>query len=429
MRAEDDFSALRNDSLKKELTDHLKEIRIGEKARLSIGGEWREQYQNYTQANFGQMPATFTEESPHQWLHRWLLHADLRVNARFRIYIQLNNTVRFWNPNPILSQVEQNLLSVHQFFGEYKWNQKFQVRVGKQEMQLGQERFIASREGPNNRQTFLGAEASYTAKKAKLMLFYLNPIKMNLGAFDDGLMDEQIGGMYVAKELVPKKLNLDAFYFNFTSTQRTYLFKNGLERRHTGGIRLYAPLKTFNYELELAYQWGTFNELAIRSWMLVWDTNYQLKPHLFLGIGGNYVPGDKSTTDSELNTFNTLFARPPFGQTVALNITNTLNISPYVRFQKGARWLVTARASFVNRLSEEDGIYTPNMSALRPIENGGASTKKDLCSIYALDFNYNTAPHLFTQVEVGYCQAGDYLKESGSGKNVVYFALRNAYRF
>ena len=182
-------------------------------------------------------------------------------------------------------------------------------------MQLGQERFIASREGPNNRQSFLGAEASYTVNKAKVLLFYLNPIKMNLGAFDDGLMDEQIGGMYVAKEVVPKKLNLDAFYFNLRSTQRTYLFKNGLERRQTGGIRLYAPLKTFNYELELAYQWGTFNELAIRSWMLVWDINYQLKPHLFLGIGGNYVPGDKSATDSELNTFNTLFARPPFGQT------------------------------------------------------------------------------------------------------------------
>jgi hypothetical protein len=429
LRSEDNFDYLLTDTLQKSWDEKIKFMPLFSGVKVSVGGEWREQYQNYKQANFGQMPASYTEESPHQWLHRWLLHADLRVNARFRIFTQLNNTVRFWNPNPILSQVEQNLLSVHQFFGEYKWNQKFHLRVGKQEMQLGQERFIASREGPNNRQTFLGAQASYTDNKAKVMLFYLNPVKMNLGAFDDGLMDEQIGGMYVAKEVLPKRLNLDAFYFNFRSTQRSYVFKSGLEQRHTGGIRLYAPLKTFNYELELAYQWGTFKELAIRSWMLVWDTNYQLKPYLFLGMGGNYVPGDKSSTDSELNTFNTLFARPPFGQTVALNITNTLNISPYLRFQKGTRWLVTARASFVNRISEEDGIYTPNMSALRPIENGAASLKKELCSIYALDFNYNTTSHLFSQFEIGYCQAGDYLKESGSGKNVVYFALRNAYRF
>lgn len=429
MRAEDDFSALRTDSLKKEVTDHLKEIRIGEQARLSIGGEWREQYQNYTQANFGQMPSNFTEESPHQWLHRWLLHADVQINTHFRIFTQLNNTVRFWNPNPILSQVEQNLLSVHQLFSEYKWNQQLSLRVGKQEMQFGQERFIASREGPNNRQSFLGAVATYHSQLVRGTLFYLNPVKMNVGAFDDGLMDERIGGIYVVKRLVPTYVNLDAFYFNFTSTQRTYLFKTGLEERHTSGFRLYSSPKSFNYELEFAYQWGTFRNLAIRSWMLVWDVNHQLNPSLFLGLGGNYVPGDKSATDLELNTFNTLFARPPFGQTVALNITNTFNVSPYIRFQKGSRWLVTARASLVKRLSEEDGIFTPNMSALRPIENGVASSKKDLCSIYALDFNYNTAPHLFTQVEVGFCQAGDYLKESGSGKNVVYFALRNAYRF
>ena len=91
--------------------------------KVSIGGEWREQYQNYTHANFGQMPASYTEESPHQWLHRWLVHADLQVNSRFRIFTQLNNTVRFWNPNPILSQVEQNMLSIHQIFGEYKFHQ------------------------------------------------------------------------------------------------------------------------------------------------------------------------------------------------------------------------------------------------------------------------------------------------------------------
>jgi len=429
LRAEDNFDYLLTDTLQKSWDEKLKFMPLFSGVNVSVGGEWREQYQNYTQANFGQMPANFTDESPHQWLHRWLLHADLHVNSRFRIFTQLNNTVRFWNPNPILSQVEQNMLSIHQIFGEYKFHQNLSLRVGKQEMQFGQERFIASREGPNNRQSFLGAEATYHSKKVRAVLFYLNPVKMNVGAFDDGLMDERIGGLYVTKQVMPKYINLDAFYFNFTSSQRSYIFINGLEDRNTAGIRFYSSPKSFNYELELAYQWGTFKDLAIKSWMLVWDVNKQVIPFVFLGVGGNYVPGDKSSTDSELNTFNTLFARPPFGQTVALNITNTFNISPYLRFQKGAKWFITSRASLVNRISEADGIYTPNMSTLRPVENGKASNLKDLCSIYALDFNYNTAPHLFTQFELGFCRAGDYLKESGSGKNVVYFALRNAYRF
>ena len=252
LRAEDNFDYLLTDTLEKSWDEKLKFMPLFSGVKVSVGGEWREQYQNYTHANFGQMPASYTEESPHQWLHRWLLHADLQVNSRFRIFTQLNNTVRFWNPNPILSQVEQNLLSVHQVFGEYKFHPNLNLRVGKQEIQFGQERFIASREGPNNRQAFLGAEATYRSKAVRAVLFYLNPIKMNLGAFDDGLMDERIGGLYVTKQVNPKYLNLDAFYFNFTSSQRSYIFKNGLEDRNTAGIRFYFSPKSFNYELELA---------------------------------------------------------------------------------------------------------------------------------------------------------------------------------
>jgi hypothetical protein len=31
--------------------------------------------------------------------------------------------------------------------------------------------------------------------------------------------------------------------------------------------------------------------------------------------------------------------------------------------------------------------------------------------------------------ELGICDAGDYLKETGRGKDVFYFAMRSAYKF
>jgi hypothetical protein len=164
--------------------------------------------------------------------------------------------------------------------------------------------------------------------------------------------------------------------------------------------------------------------------LAVWDLNLAIRPHRFIGFSGNYVPGDHSSKDGQLNTFNTLFARPPFGQTVALNITNTLNLSPYVRYQQGTKWLVTARASFVQRVSTEDGVYTPNMTQLRPYDQSKMySEALQLCNIYALDFNYVPTKHYFFQAELGYCQAGSYLKETGAGENVIYFAIRNAIKF
>jgi len=429
LRFEDDFSYLKSDTTQKSWDERLKFMPLGNALNVSIGGEWREQYQNYTNANFGQFPASFTEESPHQWMHRMMLHADFRFRNSARIFVQLNNTTRSLNPNPITSQLDENQLAVHQWFLESNLSKHWLLRAGRQEMMFGQERFVATKEGPNTRQSFLGLTAEGKYPGYKLDAFYVKPVRMNVGVFDDGLMDEEFGGIYAVKTDKKRQLNVDAYYFYFESTQREYVFKKGLEQRHTAGLRVYSPLRKLNYDVELSHQWGRFNALDISAWMLVWDFNIEAKKHFYVGFSGNYVPGDESATDQSLNTFNTLFARPPFGQTVALNITNTLNLSPYLRYQAGSKWLATARASLVSRTSEADGIFTPNMSPLRPLNVNSSSTEMSICDIYALDINYVPTKHYFFQAELGFCQAGSYLKDSGPGKDVVYFAIRNAIKF
>jgi hypothetical protein len=92
--------------------------------------------------------------------------------------------------------------------------------------------------------------------------------------------------------------------------------------------------------------------------------------------------------------------------------------------------MVTARASFVNRESLAEGVYTPNMSPLRPLKTKNqVSAASSVCDIYALDAQYFPTKHLSFQLEIGYCAAGAYLKETGIGQNVHYYALRNVYRF
>ena len=145
---------MKNDSLKKEVTDYLKEIRLGKETRLSFGGEWREQYQAYTHFNFGEVPADFVTQSPYQLMHRTMLHANIEFPRGFRVFTQLNSTARFFNPNPITGQLDQNVLSLHQLFVDFPFAQNLKLRVGKQEYSLGLERFVATREGPNTRTPF-----------------------------------------------------------------------------------------------------------------------------------------------------------------------------------------------------------------------------------------------------------------------------------
>ncbi len=430
LRFDDDFSYLKSDSLKTTWKEKIKNISLGSDFQLSLGGESREQYQSYEHVNFGEVPSDFVTDSPHQLMHRIMFHANLTYKNTFRLFAQLNNTARFLNPNPITSQIDENLLSTHQIFMDYKFKNHWIFRVGQQELAYGSERFVASREGPNTRLTFQGATLKYVSPRNKLDIFTAKPMKMNTGVFDDETASESLYGFYYMHSSSKSRFSVDLFYFNSESNLRQYMFKKGNENRHTFGTRLYSSLGPWNYDVELAKQVGAFDELSISSFMAVWDFNVSPIQYFYLGFSGNYVPGDKSNSDSELNTFNTLYAKPPFGQTVALNITNTINLSPYVRYQHTNKWLATLRSSFVTRESLADGIFTPNMMPLRPILGKNKdSNVRHVGNIFTVDANYFPTKNVSLQFELGYCVAGDYMSDTGNGRDVIYFALKNAFKF
>jgi len=430
LRFDDDFSYLKADSLKSSWKEKIKNVSLGSNFQLSLGGEWREQYQSYEHLNFGEVPSDFVTDSPHQLMHRIMFHTNLAYKNNFRLFAQLNNTVRFLNPNPITSQIDENLLSTHQLFMEYKFKNHWVFRVGQQELAYSSERFVASREGPNTRLTFQAATLKYISPRNKLDFFTSKPMKMNTGVFDDVPASESLYGIYYTHNSSKSRFNLDLFYFNSESNLRQYMFKKGNEYRHTFGMRLYSSLGPWNYDVELAKQVGAFDQLSISSYMAVWDFNVSLAKYFYLGFSGNYVPGDKSKSDSELNTFNTLYAKPPFGQTVALNITNTINLSPYFRYQHTNKWLATLRSSFVTRESLVDGIFTPNMTPLRPVlgKNKDSNARR-VGNIFALDVNFFPTKNISLQFELGYCLAGNYMSDTGNGRDVMYFALKNAFKF
>lgn len=430
LRFDDDFSYLKADSLKTTWKEKIKNVSLGSNFQWSLGGEWREQYQSYEHLNFGEVPSDFVTGSPHQLMHRIMFHANVTYKNTFRLFAQFNNTARFLNPNPITSQLDENLLSIHQLFFDAHLKGNWLLRLGRQEYAWGQERFVATKEGPNTRHPFYGATLKYVSPRNKIDIFTSNPMKMNPGVFDDVRSSESLSGIYYMHTPSKSRFNLDVYYFNLESNLREYMFKKGNETRHTFGTRLYSSLGPWNYDVELAKQTGSFEALTISSFMGVWDFNVSPIRHFYIGFSGNYASGDNSNTDNELNTFNTLYARPPFGQTVSLNISNTVNISPYIRYQHTNKWLATLRSSFVTRESLADGIFTPNMNPFRPILGKKmGSDSRQVGNIYALDANYFPTKNISLQFELGYCVAGDYVSDTGNGQNVLYFALKNAFKF
>jgi hypothetical protein len=398
--------------------------------KFTYGGEIREYLQFYQHVNFGQIPSTFTEPNPSQLWHRWLLNASWKISNTFRIFGQTNSTFRLFNPNPIISQVDQNALSFQQLFLESKLSSNSIIRFGKMENYYGNDRLMANREGPNNRNTYFGGLFRNYFPKSTLDLFYLHPMIQKPEFLNDEVSEENISGFYLQNWKLSKHQFMDIYGMYLLSNSREYLFHKGLEQRLTLGFRFVKPSGNWQYLFENAYQTGKFNDLTIRSFMSIWDINYTANNKLYFAFSGTFVPGDKNPNDEYLGTFNTLFAKPPFGQTVALNITNMVNFSPYIKYQFHPKSFFIIRTSFVSRESTADGIFTPNMSQLRPILGKVIpSEQKKVTDMYVFELNFFPKKSIQTLIEFGYSKAGAYLKETGSGQDVSYFALRGGYRF
>ena len=73
------------------------------------------------------------------------------------------------------------------------------LRAGRQEFTLGSSRLVAVRESPNVRRVFDGARVSWKDGEARGEAFYLRPVAIERGAFDDEYdRDELLWGAQLA---------------------------------------------------------------------------------------------------------------------------------------------------------------------------------------------------------------------------------------
>ncbi len=431
LRANDNFTIIKNDSVKKGL-NALKYIAIGNKSYISFGGELREQYQYFVNTNFGDVPPTFSKTDVGQLWHRVMLHSNVELGDKVRIFAQVNSTFRFFNPNPLTPEIDENRFSLHQAFADYKISKSLLLKIGRQEMGYGNNRILTFREGPNTRLAFDAAVLKYNSQKRKIDLLFVTPVIAKQFALDDQSFKEIVFGIYGTEFFIPKKLSIDYYVLNFSSDIRKYNFESGKENRQSFGLRFFSQNALFNYELENTFQTGSFNDKKISAYSFSADVNYKLHKttNLIVGLSANYISGDKNKTDNTLNTYNLIFSKPSYGLAAPIGSSNIVNINPYVKMNPTKKLNIYAGIYFLNRQSNQDGTYSPGMAQLRPTPaNLFTSTKKQIGTQYAIETGYTLNNHIFFAIDAAYFNAGDYIKETGKGKNVTYLSFKGAFKF
>lgn len=427
-RVDEDYSYLADPARRTEPLDAIKYIPLGNSgAWLSLGGEIRQRYEFFRNGAWGRDP----KDDNGYLLQRYMLHADLHLGPRLRIFTQLKSGVsvgRNGGPRP----PDADHLDVEQAFLEAGLTRRVSVRLGRQELSFGSSRLVSFREGPNVRQTFDGVRLIVFQSGWRFDLFATKPVETNLGVFDDSPDHARsFWGLYTTHALrfLPKT-HLDLYYFGLDRKRARFDAGAGREQRHSAGARLWGRTEAWDYNLEPVFQWGRFGAGSIRAWTVASDTGYRLLAvpgHPRLGMKADAASGDHHPGDDTLGTFNALFPKGAyFSEADLLGPYNIMDLHPSIEFQPLRPVTVTFDADFFWRQSTTDGVYG---IAGNLIQSGRNASARYIGAHASTQVEWHVDRHFAITGMYLRFFPGEFLRQAPPNRSVDFVAVWATYKF
>jgi len=339
---------------------------------LSLGGEARATYERFGNPNFGLTPS----DPAGYLLQRYLLHTDLRLGSRVRVWTEFNSSLengRIGGPRPV---IDEDKLDLHQAFVDVTVGatgpSAAVLRVGRQEIALGAGRMYALREGPNVPFSFDGVRVIAHAGPWRLDGWAARPVDTTPGVFDDGSAASfDVWGVYGSRviALSTKSVGLDLYYMGLVRDAAHFDQGTANENRHTFGARVWHR-GVWAYDAEAMFQAGRFGSGDIRAWRSVIEGSHLLtdavwSPRFALVLDA--ASGDKNPTDPNLQTFNAMFQSGLYsGRAQLLGPSNSIRFEPSVTFAPARQVLLSVGWGFYWRQSVDDALYSISGQVIVP---------------------------------------------------------------
>jgi len=422
----EDYSDLSDAERRDHPIGRLKRLRFGRGVypNLSFGGEYRLRYEHNSNRFFG----IVSPDSTDSFLHRLLVHSDLRISDRARAFVQLSRYEEHGNdlgPGPF----DDSRLDVQLAFVDYQI-QRTGWRVGRQELALGSGKFTAVREGANQRRAF-DAVRFTVAGEAGLALdvFYGEEVQPKVGAFDDDTGEAPaLWGVYGSKVVRLGELFLDTYYLGLSRDNARFDQGAAQEERHTVGARIAGGAENWSIDTEVAYQFGRFGVDDIDAFGARSDIYYQsgLPGRPKLGLRLAVTSGDRDPNDGRLGTFSALFPNLNYNSESAIyGPGNGYEIHPNIELKPTEELAVRVGVDFLWRESKYDAVYSgPGL----PLVAGSSSDSRYVGSLLNVEAGWTPTPRVTLSAAYTHAKAGSFIRQGG-GKDTNFAMISVATRF
>jgi Alginate export len=318
---------------------------------------------------------------------------------------------------------------VHQGFFDFGlWKSgrnSLTLRTGRQELVLGSENFVSTRDGRNIRRSFDGARLTWVKGDWTVDLLALKAVMDQSGYFDDP--PTHGSSFWSAYAVHPFRFlpagNIDLYYMGLDNKTVPFDGKGtGREQRETIGTRLWGTTGHWDYTWEPTFQWGRFRSDDIRAWAISTETGFRidtapLSPRF--GLRAMAFSGGRNPSGHTLGTFNSIYEKGPyFSYAEVFARRNLVALQPSAALKLRKSVSLIFNPAFFWRESTSDGLYSVGDAV---IVSGLNSKSRYVTTQASTQLQWRMTRNLTWFTEFGHFFPGEFLKQSTPGRNLNYW--------
>lgn len=402
-----------------------------ESAYVTLGLEARFRHEDYRNPNWGETP-----QDNYQW-YRFMPYGDVHLSPSVRLFGQLIGSRAEGKETP-KTGFDDTGAEALQAFMEIKHQATpsldVDFRAGRWLMAYGAERLLGVRYGPNVLRSFKGGRSRLASGPWQADAFFLRPVQAKVGSWNDVSNDEcAIAGVYMTRylNLTDRSGGVDIYYLRYKNESAEFLQDEATELRHTVGLRHFKkPGKEWDWDIEGAWQWGTFDHADIRAWTIATNTGYTFKSMPYsprIGVQMNISSGDSNLNDRRLGTFNPLFPNNKiFGEAGILGPGNLINLNPTLALDLPHRVTLQAATNLYWRHKTTDGIYDPGVNIVR---RPGTSQSRWVGTQADLGLGWRPDRTISAEIFYSVFEPGSFVRQTGTSKTTRLIGAEFMFKF
>lgn len=395
---------------------------------LTTGLEARSRYEGYANVLWGSSP-----NDSYVW-NRLMPYADLHIgNVRFftmPILSGISDTDRPKGP------ADATGVDVLQAFVDVDLavpgGDSLRLSAGRKLVSFGSGRFIDRRYGTGVPLPFDGFEAIFTSKTRQVTGFYLQPVDTRQGDFNDRRSrHKEVWGVYATQWLDAKHLNgFDVYYIGLRDLDAVFDQGSGRQLAHTFGSRIFGDNRAWYWNIEAAYQRGTFAGHRSQAWGAGFETRYRLRNASLrpeLGLTADVVSGDRSPDDPKLETLNALFPNGKyFGALSPIGPRNLIHVRPSITVHPHEEVAVSLTGVAYWRQSTRDGIYSIPGFLVR---SGKDSDARFVGKQLELAVSWQATPSMNLTGSLSAFEPEEFIRDTGPARTIKMIGFQTTFRF